>query len=111
MITYISASKTLDFIIEGIEEYIGVTIISSKNIEIKKMITEKLGRGVTIYNGQGGYGKNGDINKIDIIYSVITRLELSRLNNEIEKIDTKAFIVMNSIKDLKGGIVKRRPLH
>ncbi|MDO3694826.1 YitT family protein [Wenyingzhuangia sp. chi5] len=111
MITYISASKTLDFIIEGIEEYIGVTIISAKNTEIKKMITDKLGRGVTIYNGQGGYDKNGVINKIDILYTVITRLELSRLNNEIEKIDSKAFIVMNSIKDLKGGIVKRRPLH
>ena len=111
MITYISASKTLDFIIEGIEEYIGVTIISAKNTEIKKMITDKLGRGVTIYNGQGGYDKTGDTNKIDILYTVITRLELSRLNNEIEKVDSKAFIVMNSIKDLKGGIVKRRPLH
>lgn len=111
MITYISASKTLDFIIEGIEEYIGVTIVSAKNNEIKKMIIDKLGRGVTVYNGQGGYGKDEEINKIDIIYSVITRLELSRLNNEIAKIDTNAFIVMNSIKDLKGGIVKRRPLH
>nr|WP_237340636.1 YitT family protein [Wenyingzhuangia fucanilytica] len=111
MITYISASKTLDFIIEGIEEYIGVTIISSKNNEIKNMITDKLGRGVTIYNGQGGYNKNGDTNKIDILYTVITRLELSRVNNEIDKIDPKAFIVMNSVKDLKGGIIKKRPLH
>lgn len=111
MITYIAASKTLDFIIEGIEEYIGVTIIASKNKEIKNMITNKLGRGVTVYNGQGGYNKDGEINKIDILYTVITRLELSRLNNEIDKIDSKAFIVMNSIKDIKGGIVKKRPLH
>ncbi|MGY5353893.1 YitT family protein [Wenyingzhuangia sp. IMCC45467] len=111
MITYISASKTLDFIIEGIEEYIGVTIIASKSGEIKNMITNKLGRGVTIYNGKGGYDKNGDSSKLDILYTVITRLELSKLNNEIEKIDAKAFIVMNSIKDIKGGIVKKRPLH
>lgn len=111
MITYMAASKTLDFIIEGIEEYMGVTIIASKNSEIKKMITDKLGRGVTVYNGQGGYNKDGEANKVDILYTVITRLELSRLNNEVEKIDPKAFIVMNSIKDIKGGIVKKRPLH
>ncbi|NIJ46342.1 uncharacterized membrane-anchored protein YitT (DUF2179 family) [Wenyingzhuangia heitensis] len=111
MITYMAASKTLDFIIEGIEEYIGVTIIANKSIEIKEMITSKLGRGVTVYNGKGGYGKEGESSKYDILYTVITRLELSRLNNEIDKIDSKAFIVMNSIKDIKGGIVKKRPLH
>ena len=52
MITYLSASKTLDFIVEGIEEYIGVTIVSSKCDEIKEMIYNKLGRGVTVYNGK-----------------------------------------------------------
>lgn len=111
MITYLAASKTLDFIVEGIEEYIGVTIISSHSDEIRAMIIEKLGRGVTIYKGERGYGKSGYSNKeIDILYTVITRLELSRLNTEIEKIEPTAFVVMNSIKDTKGGMIKRRPL-
>ena len=110
MITYIAASKTLDFIIEGIEEYIGVTIISSQSTRIKAMIIDTLGRGVTIYKGQGGYAKNGDTKEIDIIYTVITRLELNKLNTEIEKIEPNAFIVMNSIKDIKGGMIKKRPL-
>ena len=110
MITYIAASKTLDFIIEGIEEYIGVTIISSQSTRIKEMIIDKLGRGVTIYKGQGGYDKNGVTKEIDIIYTVITRLELNKLNTEIEKIEPNAFIVMNSIKDIKGGMIKKRPL-
>jgi len=109
MITYISASKTLDFIIEGIEEYIGVTIIAHQSNRIKDMIIEKMGRGVTIYNGKGGYSKEGT-NNMDIIYTVITRLELNKLNTEIEKIEPKAFIVMNSIKDIKGGMIKKRPL-
>ena len=110
MITYIAASKTLDFIIEGIEEYIGVTIISTQSNRIKEMIVDKLGRGVTIYKGQGGYAKNGVSREMDIIYTVITRLELNKLNTEIEKIEPNAFIIMNSIKDIKGGMIKKRRL-
>ena len=111
MITYIAASKTLDFIIEGIEEYIGVTIISTHSEEIRKMIITNLGRGVTIYNGKRGFGKTGESQEIDIVYSVITRLDISKLNNEIKKIDPNAFVVMSSVKDIKGGMIKPRPLH
>jgi len=111
MITYLSASKTLDFIIEGIEEYTGVTIISRYNEKIKQMIIEKLGRGVTVYSGKDGYGKKGESKAIDIVYTVITRLELNRLNTEIQKIDPHAFVVMSSIKDTKGGMIKKRPLN
>ena len=111
ILTYFAASKTVDFIIEGIEEYTGITIISDNSEAIRLMITEKLGRGVTIYSGKGGYGKRGEILKqIDIIYIVITRLEIARLRTEIDKIDPGAFIIMNSIKDTKGGMIKKRPL-
>ncbi len=109
MITYLAASKTLDFVIEGIEEYTGITIVSSHSEEIRLMITNTLGRGVTVYKGKRGYGKHGHISEIDIIYTVITRLEISKLNIEIEKIDPNAFVVMNSIKDTKGGMIKKRP--
>ena len=111
MITYMAASKTLDFIIEGIEEYIGVTIISSQSNRVREMIVEKLGRAVTIYKGEGGYAKNGVSKEMDIVYTVITRLEVNKLNTEIEKIESNAFIIMNSIKDIKGGMIKKRPLH
>ena len=111
MITYMAASKTLDFIIEGIEEYIGVTIISSQSTRVKEMIIDKLGRGVTIYKGEGGYAKNGAPKEMDIIFTVITRLEVNKLNTEIEKIEANAFIIMNGIKDIKGGMIKKRPLH
>lgn len=110
MITYLAASKTLDFIIEGLEEYIGVTIVSTHSEEIKSMITQKLGRGVTIYSGKGGYGKNGQTLERDIIFTVVTRLELNKLNTEIEKIEPSAFVVMNSVKDTKGGMIKKRRL-
>jgi uncharacterized membrane-anchored protein YitT (DUF2179 family) len=110
MITYLAASKTLDFIVEGIEEYTGVTIISSHHDEIRSMIINEMGRGVTVYRGKRGFGKHGETHDTDIVYTVITRLELNRLNTEIEKIDPHAFVIMSSVKDTRGGMIKKRPL-
>ena len=111
MITYLAASKTLDFLVEGIEEYIGVTIVSKHHEEIRIAILEKLGRGVTMYTGKGGYGRTGERQEHDIIYTVITRLEINKINAEIEQLDPEAFVVMHSVKDTKGGMIKKRPLH
>ncbi|MEX0362008.1 MAG: YitT family protein, partial [Allomuricauda sp.] len=83
MLTYLAASKTLDFVVEGIEEYTGVTIISKQSEEIRKMIVEKMGRGLTIYEAKGGYGSQGEQNEYNVIYTVITRLEIRKLHNEI----------------------------
>jgi len=110
MVTYLAASKTVDFVIEGIEEYTGVTIISTHNEEIKEMIINKLGRGVTVYKGREGFGKQGHTDDKNIIYTVVTRLEISRMNNEIHKIDPNAFVIMTAIKDVKGGMIKKRRL-
>ncbi len=91
--------------------YIGVTIISTRSDEIRLAIIENLGRGCTIYNGKRGFGKRGDrLQPTDIIFTAITRLELSKLRLEIEKIDDDAFVVMHAIKDTKGGMIKKRPL-
>ncbi|MBM3417212.1 MAG: YitT family protein [Bacteroidetes bacterium] len=112
VLIYMAASKTVDFVLEGIEEFTGVTIISPHSSEIAAFIKQKMGRGLTIYSGKKGYGKRGDIDEeTDIIFTVVTRLEISRLTNEIEKIDPHAFIVMQSIRDTKGGMVKKKPLH
>ena len=111
ILIYLAASKTVDFILEGIEEFTGITIISSRSKDIANMIRDKLGRGLTIYSGKKGFGKSGEsYDSTEIIFTVITRLEISRLNAEIEKIDPNAFVVMQSIKDTKGGMVKKRPL-
>lgn len=112
MLTYFAASKTVDFIINGIEEYIGVTIVSRNAIEVKQSIIDNLGRGVTVYNSESGYGKTGvNFNENKILFCVVTRLEVTRLLLEIDKIDKEAFVVQHSIKDTKGGMIKKRPLH
>lgn len=110
ILTYMAAAKTVDFILEGIEEFTGVTIISPRTQEIADVIKNQMGRGLTIYTGTKGYGKRGERRATEIIFTVVTRLEIARLKNEVEKIDPKAFIVMQSVSDTHGGMVKKRPL-
>ncbi len=112
MLTYFSASRTIEFIITGLEEYTAITIVSEKSDAIRRMIVNEMGRGVTMYKGQRGFGKRGDREgDIDIVYTVITRLEITRLKNAVDKIDNQAFIVQHSIQDTKGGMIKKRAFH
>lgn len=112
MLTYLSASKTVDFIISGFEEYIALTIISPESELIRKTLTLKMRKGVTVFKGKSGFGKRGHVeSEIDIVYTVVTRLEVHRILDEIEKIDGKAFIVQHNVNDTKGGMIKRRATH
>ncbi|MEA5257440.1 YitT family protein [Arcicella aquatica] len=112
MLTYLGASKTIDFLIHGLEEFTGVTIITEHSEAVRKVIIEKLGRGVTIFNGKRGFGKRGQLNEdLEIIYTVVTRLEIQKLTDEVANIDQSAFIIQQSINDVKGGMIKKLPLH
>ncbi len=112
MLTYVAASRSVDYLVNGIEEYIGVTIISPHYEEILDVLTHQLQRGVTVYRTEGGYGKTGDVTEErKALYCVVTRLEVTRLLDEIEKLDPEAFIIQHSIKDTRGGMIKKRPLH
>ncbi len=111
ILTYLSASKTVDFLIDGIEEYTGVTIISESYSDIRDMIVNDLGNGVTIYNGERGLlpvEGEGQSAALKIVYTVVTRLEINKLKKEIENIDPSAFIIMHRIKDTKGGMIKKK---
>lgn len=113
MLTYLSASKTVDFIVNGVEEYIGVMIISNQSDEIKRQIIIKIKKGVTVLKAEKGFGSTGNFKteSNNILYCVVTRLEISNLLLEIEKIDPSAFVVQNKIKDVRGGLIRKRPLH
>lgn len=108
ILTYLSASYTIDFIVNGLEAYTGVTIISNKNEQIKRFIIKEMKRGVTVYKGTGGYLERNDI---DIIYTVVTKLEMNKLQAAIRQLDPDAFVVQQQIADIKGGVVKRHALH
>ncbi len=108
ILTYLSATNTIDFIVNKLEAYTGVTIISDQSDEIKEFIIKKMRRGVTVYKGEGGYQKKKNI---DIIYTVVTKLELGKLQDGIDELDPNAFVVKQQIADIKGGVVKRQSFH
>ncbi len=110
ILTYFTASQTINYVIEGIEAYTGVTIISGESEIIKQRLVNELGRGITVYKGERGYlpGKFEISTEVDIIFTVVTRLELRKLKNLVYDVDPKAFVFANTIKEASGGIVKRR---
>ena len=109
ILTYLSASKMIDLILNGLEQYTGMTVVSAKGEEIRMAITQNLGRGVTVYQGKSGYGKDGHINSPrEIIFTVATRLEVPLIKREILKIDPSAFIVQQSVDDTTGGLLKKK---
>lgn len=113
VLTYFAATRTIDYVVEGIQAFTGVTIISGKSEEIKHQLVNELGRGITIYKGERGFlpGKFDVSNECDIIYTVITRLEMRKLKNLVYEIDPKAFVFANTIKEASGGIIKSRVKH
>lgn len=112
ILAYLSAAKTVDFILVGIEEYTGLTIISFHSTEIRQLITDKLHRGATVYECTQGYGSHGHQHlKIEAVFTIITRLEVVNLTDEVRKLDPNAFVFTQSITDMKGGLIKKRALH
>jgi uncharacterized membrane-anchored protein YitT (DUF2179 family) len=115
ILTYMAATKTIAFITEGVEEYTGVIIISEHSDKIRKQIIQTLGRGVTIFNGKRGLrGKKAQaegLNDRDILYTVVTKLELSKIKHILAEIDDSCFMTTHSINSVKGGMVKQRKLH
>jgi len=109
LLTYFVASKTVDFVIHGIEEYYGLTIMSDKSDEIKTMLMDELQKSVTLYNARGGRAKESDA--IEVVYTIVTRLEVNRVVRKVLEIDSKAFVAEHIMGEVHGGIVKRKPLH
>jgi uncharacterized membrane-anchored protein YitT (DUF2179 family) len=113
VLTYLAATKTIDFVVEGLEAYTGVTIISGNSEVIKSRLVNELSRSITIYKGERGYlpGSYGMSDPCDIIFTVITRLELRKLKNLVSESDPHAFVFASTIRDASGGIIKRRHVH
>lgn len=113
ILTYFAATRTIDYVVEGIRAYTGVTIISAKSEAIKYEVVNNLGRAITVYKGQRGFlPGNFDVSAdVDIIFAVITRMEMRKLKNLVYDIDPKAFVFASTIKDAAGGILRRRHAH
>ena len=112
ILTYVAATRTIDFLLHGVEQFTAITIISLKGEEIKVAIVGELKRGVTVFNGQGGMGSTGEItDDRPILYCVVTRLEIGSIKAVVAEIDPNAFITTHSLNDVEGGLLKRPLLH
>jgi len=111
ILTYVAASKAIDFLIHGVEEYTAITIVSAKSDEIKASIVETLHSGVTVFRGEGGAGSTGDSSVGSILLCVVTRLEIGGVKDLAKSIDPEAFITTHSLNDVDGGLIKRPVLH
>jgi uncharacterized membrane-anchored protein YitT (DUF2179 family) len=107
ILTYVSASKTLDFLLHGIEEYTAITIVSERSDAIRLAITGELGRGVTVYKGRGG--RSGA--DLEILFCVVTRLEIGKVKGIALRIDEAAFIIVYPLSDAAGGVLKKTAMH
>jgi len=106
ILTYIAAARTLDFILHGIEEFTAITVMSSTPQPIRAAILDEMGRGVTVYRARGG--RTGD--EREILYCVVTRLEIGRVLRIVESFDPSAFVVQHPLADVRGGVVHRHAL-
>jgi len=106
ILTYVSAARTLDFILHGIEEFTAITVMSSTPQPIRAAILDEMGRGVTVYRARGG--RTGD--EREILYCVVTRLEIGRVLRIVESFDPSAFVVQHPLADVRGGVVHRHAL-
>lgn len=113
IMTYMVASQVTKYVIEGIEAYTGVTIISGKSEEIKRELVMNFNRGITIYKGERGFMKESyDVSAdVDIIFTIVTRLEVRKLQNIVRSIDSKSFIFTSTVREPQGGIVKEIVKH
>lgn len=113
IITYFTATKTIDFVVEGVQAFTGVTIISSESERIKHEIANTMERGITVYKGERGFLPNNYYKSeaCDIVFTVVTRMELRKLKNLVHAIDPKAFVFVNTIKETAGGVINVRNRH
>jgi uncharacterized membrane-anchored protein YitT (DUF2179 family) len=103
ILTYFAASRTVDFLVHGLEEYTAIIIMSARNGEIRQAILRDLNRAVTVYNGRGGLTDQQQ----DILYCVVTRLEIGRVSSLAKEIDRDAFVVVHPLADASGGVIKK----
>lgn len=106
ILTYIVTAKVTDLIIEGFEDFIGVTIVSKEYDTIRTAIMEELGAGLTTYKGSRGYGNNGHQTDFDIIHTIVNRIDIRKMHRIVDEIDDTAFIVEFDVNSVKGGVLR-----
>ncbi|WP_236587795.1 YitT family protein [Tumebacillus amylolyticus] len=107
LIAYYIAFKMIDITVEGLDESKSVTIIAETPEEISEAIQYRLGRGVTHIYGKGGYSGEDK----ELLYVIVTRLELAKLKSIVLEFDSHAFIAIEHVSDVTGGRFRKKAIH
>lgn len=107
LIAYFIAYKLIDIMIDGLDEAKAAMIVSDHADEIAEAISARLGRSVTYLEGMGGYSKE----KKEVLYSVVTRLEIAKLKGIINDKDENAFVTINDVYEVMSGKHKKKAIH
>ncbi|MEZ4938824.1 MAG: YitT family protein [Crocinitomicaceae bacterium] len=107
VLTYLVTAKTIDLVLKGFEDYIGLMIVSAKSDEMQKQLLEKVGQGLTIYQGKKGYGSQGVQSNFDIIHTVINRIDSKKAYKTVQKVDQNAFVIEFDVNNVKGGVLRK----
>ncbi len=110
IITYFTATRATNYVVDGIEEFTAMNIISSQQEEVKSFLVNELGKGITVFKGERGYLPGSFDIRIDceIIVTIVTRLEIKQIQDALMTIDPKAFVYVQSINEATGGILKAK---
>lgn len=113
ILTFFTALRVSDYVVDGFEKLISLTIISPNDQMVKEIIVNEFNKPISVYRGErgnlpGSFNENMDC---DIIVTVVTRLEVHKIKKAIAAKDPKAFMYVQNINEVKGGIVSRQNAH
>lgn len=103
LLTYFITSKVIDFVETGVEQAKAAMIITNEGRKIADEIYKRMGRTVTILEGEGLISGR----KV-ILYCVLNRFEIYELKHLIKEVDTSAFITVSDVSEIIGNHIKRR---
>ena len=107
VLTYITTAKTIDLILEGFEDYVGLMIVTSKSGEMQKALLKDIGQGMTIYQGTKGYGSQGEKQNLEIIHTVVNRIDTKKVYRVLKKVDKDAFVIEFDVNKVSGGVLRK----
>ncbi len=107
LVAYFVISKMIDVVIKGLDESYAVMIVTNEHDEITSALNDRLGRGVTLLHGAGGYTGESK----EVLYCVVTRLEVDKLKEIVLDKDENAFVTINAVHDIVGGRFKKKSIH
>lgn len=113
ILTYFTAAKTSDYVVDGFEEYTALTVISGEHEKVKSILVNDFNKAISVYKGERGYLPGSFDVKFDcdIVMTVVTRLELHRIKQAVSEADPSAFFYVQSIKEVTGGVIKQKRRH